>query len=403
MQQAEHPNTDLTAHVSDETDFSLVLGGPLYQLYLRTRLARPALELVLRRAVVISLVCWLPLLLLALIEGHGFGGVSLPFSRDIGVHIRYLAALPLLVGSELWVHQRMAPMVREFPQRGIITQAERAHFEALVTSTMRLRNSVLVELVLVLFAILISDLVWKQGLTLGASTWYAVEVAGKIRLTNAGYWYEFFSSSIFRFVVLRWYFRLGLWYLFLWRVRGLPLHLNLFHPDRAAGLGFLAGSVFALAPVLAAQTIFLAGVVADRIWQAGATLPSFKMEIVSAVAFLMLLAFTPLFFFTARLENAKRTAKREYGILASQYVEDFYRKWIQERGAAGEPLLGTSDIQSLADLGNAYSVVSETRLVPFTKETVIRLAIVIILPLLPLPLTMVPLEKIIEHLIKLII
>lgn len=186
-------------------------------------------------------------------------------------------------------------------------------------------------------------------------------------------------------------------------MRGLPLHLNLFHPDRAAGLGFLAGSVFAFAPVLAAQSMILAGVVADRIWHAGATLPSFKMEIVVAVIFLTLITFVPLFFFTVRLENSKRKAKREYGVLASEYVEDFHRKWIQERGAVGEPLLGTSDLQSLADLGNAYSVVSEMRLVPFTKDTVIRLAIVVILPLLPLTLTMVPLEQIVDQLIKLMI
>ena len=129
---------------------------------------------------------------------------------------------------------------------------------------------------------------------------------------------------------------------------------------------------------------------------------NFKMAIGSVVVFLMLLACTPLSFFMVQLESAKRKAKREYGILASHYVDDFHHKWIQERGAAGEPLLGTSDIQSLADLGNAFSVVSEMRFVPFTKETVIRLAIIIVLPLLPLALTMVPLEKIIEQLIKLV-
>lgn len=174
MRQPEHLNTDaIDQTLPDETNFSLVAGGPLFQLYLRTRLARPALELVLRRTVAMSLLCWLPLLLLALIEGHGFGGVSLPFARDIGVHIRFLAALPILIGAEYWAHQRFAPMVREFVQRGIITPAVRPRFDALVASTARLRNSVLVEVVLMLFAILISDLVLKQTLTLGASTWYA--------------------------------------------------------------------------------------------------------------------------------------------------------------------------------------------------------------------------------------
>ena len=41
------------------------------------------------------------------------------------------------------------------------------------------------------------------------------------------------------------------------------------------------------------------------------------------------------------------------------------------------------------------------RLVPFSKETVIRLAIVILLPLAPLVLTMVPVSEIIDRIIKL--
>ena len=52
-------------YLQNEPDFSLMLGGPLYQLYLRTKLARAPLELLIRRMVDIPLICWLPLLLLA--------------------------------------------------------------------------------------------------------------------------------------------------------------------------------------------------------------------------------------------------------------------------------------------------------------------------------------------------
>jgi len=84
------------------------------------------------------------------------------------------------------------------------------------------------------------------------------------------------------------------------------------------------------------------------------------------------------------LEEAGRKAQREYGILASRYVEDFRCKWIQGQGTEGDRLLGTSDIQSLADLGNAYSVVSDMRLVPISRSEIIRLAVSLIFPILPL-------------------
>jgi hypothetical protein len=55
-----------------------------------------------------------------------------------------------------------------------------------------------------------------------------------------------------------------------------------------------------------------------------------------------------------------------------------------------------------AQLDHAYTSVSDMRLVPFGKGTVIRLAIVLVFPFLPLMLTMVPLDQIVDRFIKLI-
>jgi len=402
MRRAELLNASVTDHVSGEgTDFTLVLGGPLYQLYLRTKLARPALELVPRRVAFISLLCWMPLLVLTLFAGHALHGVAVPFLLDLGVYTRFAVALPLLIAAELIVYQRISAIVREFLNRGIVLPQDRAGFDDLIASAKRLQSSAVPEVILFLGAVIIGHWAWTQNGMSVVSTWFASNTSSEQNLTPAGYWYAFVSLPILRFILLRWYFRLFVWYRFLWHVKALPLHFNLFHPDRAGGLGFLAGSVFAFAPVLFAQTILLSGMIGNQILYAGAKLPAFKMEIVGAVGFLMLVVLTPLCFFLVRLSWAGRKAKREYGTLASHYVEDFHRKWIQERGAKGEPLLGTSDIQSLADLGNVFSVVSEMRLVPIGRGTVVRLALILIFPFLPLTLTMVPLDQIIDRLIKL--
>ena len=89
-------------------DFSLVLGGPLYQLWRRTSLAGDALQLLHRRLAVIVLLAWVPLLLLSLAEGNAWGArVRLPFLHDVEIHVRLLFALPLLIVAELVVHKRM--------------------------------------------------------------------------------------------------------------------------------------------------------------------------------------------------------------------------------------------------------------------------------------------------------
>ena len=55
-------------------EFSLVLGGPLYQLLRRTHLSDDALTMVRRRVIVIALLTWLPLLILSALEGNLTGG-----------------------------------------------------------------------------------------------------------------------------------------------------------------------------------------------------------------------------------------------------------------------------------------------------------------------------------------
>jgi hypothetical protein len=236
------------------------------------------------------------------------------------------------------------------------------------------------------------------------ATWFAGSVGGRVQLTPAGYWFLFVSLTIYRVLVVRWCFRLFIWYRFLWQVsRRVPLRLNALHPDRAGGLGFLSGSVFALAPVLVATSIALAGIIGGKIWHEGATLPQFKLEIAACIVFLVLLALTPLFFFMDHLAEARRAGLREYGVVGSRYVAEFRRKWIDGHAAEGEMLVGSGDIQSLADLSNSYDVVREMSLVPFGRTMLVRLVILIALPLLPLTLTMIPLEELIDRALGLFI
>ena len=111
------------APAQDPYDFSVVLGGPLYQIVRRAHLAGVALELLRRRIVVISLFAWLPLLILSALSGRAWGdAVTVPFLLDIEVHTRFLLTLPLLIVAELVVHQRMRPVVRQFLERDLISR-----------------------------------------------------------------------------------------------------------------------------------------------------------------------------------------------------------------------------------------------------------------------------------------
>ena len=393
-----------TAVLPDSSrDFSMVLGGPLYQLLLRLRVVREPLDLLTRRIIVIALVAWVPLLFLSVAGGRAWSGVKVPFLYDVDAHVRFLASLPLLILAEWVVHLRFRPIVLQFLDRNIITEEVRPQFDSIIQSSMRLRNSVVAELCIVVAVLVIGPLVWRNQAAIQSSTWYADVDAGGMRLTLPGYFYRYVSLPIFQFILLRWYFRLFIWYRFVWKVSRLNLNLLPTHPDGAGGLGFLTGTAHAMAPLLIAQSALLAGLIANRIFYEGAKLPAFKMEILAIVVFLLLQALAPLFLFIGKLAACQRQGNREYGVLASRYTADFHRKWIKDQDANAGELLGTGDIQSLADLGNSFAVIRSMSLVPFNRGTVVRLAVMTLLPMLPLTLTVIPFEELVERLIKAIL
>ncbi len=376
-------------------DFSLILGGPLFQILRRAHLSDDALLMVRRRIVVISALAWLPLLVLSAIEGRLLDGtVGVPFLFDVEVHVRYLAALPLLIAAELVVHRRLRPLLQQFLERNLIPEGALPQFEAAVESAFRLRNSVLAEVLLIAFVYGFGIMVvWRHSAILATTTWYATPAPDGATLSLAGMWYGFVSLPLFQFLLCRWYFRLFIWTRFLWQVSRIELSLVPTHPDRVGGLGFLANTAYAFAVLAVAHGAMVAGVVANRIFYLGASLTQFKVEIAVVVVFVLLLLLGPLLVFTFQLAQAKRTGLREYGTLAERYVREFDAKWLRGGAPHDEPLVGSGDIQSLADLGNSYEVVRTMRIAPITRDAVVRLGAATLVPITPLLLTMMPLEE----------
>jgi hypothetical protein len=377
-----------------------VLGGPLFQLLRRSHLSGNALELFKQRIVVISMLAWLPLLVLSLAEGRALGrSVAVPFLWDVDVHLRFLLALPLLIVAELVVHQRIRLVPKEFLERNLIPENGLRRFDAAVASALRLRNSVLAELLLIAFVYIVGVLiVWRHYMVLATATWYAAPTIEGSTLTSAGIWYGYVSLPLFQFILLRWYFRLFIWTRFLWQVSRIELSLVPTHPDRVGGLGFLTRAVYAFTPLAVAHGALLAGLISNRIFYVGATLPQFKAQIAVLVVFMMCVVFGPLLAFAPELARAKRSGDREYGTLAERYVREFDDKWMRGAAPADEPLVGSADIQSLADMANSFDVVRTMRLAPVTKQAVLQLAAATLAPVVPLVLTMMSIEQLLKTL-----
>ena len=401
--EATQPNLKTLSEVyqsGEPEDFSLVLGGPLFQLLRKAHLEGAALELLHRRISLAVVLTWVPLLILSVLNGvvGGVGRVS--FFRDIEVHARFLLALPILIAAELLVNSRIRLAVRRFIEWRIVLPEQRPVFHKAIDSALKIRNSVFVELSLIAVVYTVGLLVWNGRTELGLWTWYELS-GGRWNLTPAGYWYVFVSLPLFQFILLRWYVRLLIWFRFLWQVNRIELNLIPTNPDRCGGLSFLGKSSYAFAPILFAQGAILAGVVADRVLYRGETLQSFRFQIGGFIVFFVVVVLAPLLMFSLRMARAKRKGLADYGLLAQRYVESFDQKWVRESLPPAE-LLGTGDIQSLADLGNSCQVIREMRIVPFGLQDISRLAIATAAPLSPLLLTVFSFEELMIRIFKVV-
>ena len=377
-------------------------GGLFTGLLHLIRLDDNAPKGVARRVVVIALLAWLPLFVLATAQGHLLGGVAVPFVRDIEVHVRLLVVIPLLLVAEVTARRFLPAVVQEFPRRNLVSADAMPRFEAAVASSLRLRHSAWAEAVLLVLVFAVGiGIVWRQYSSSYASTWYASSTPEGPQLTLAGHWFVFVSLPIVQFLLLRWYLWIFAWARFLWQVSRIRLQLEPTHPDRAGGLGFLEGSGNIFLMVAVAHGALAAGPIASLILFKGAALTEFADELAVLVAWVIFVVFGPLMFFLPQLVAAKQVGLFEFGRLAERYVREFDDKWLRDRPGTDESLVGSADIQSLADLRNAYTVVEGLRLAPISYVAVIRLVVTTLIPVVPLLLTLVPLNELVLKLFSL--
>ncbi len=385
-------------------DFSLVIGGPLYRLLIRSHIIETESYHVFRRAILFALITWLPLLVLSALQGVAVGStVKVPFLYDIAANVRFLIAGPLLLIAEIIIDPRTKAIVKHFVNSGLIREEDLKDFESTVKKASKLLDLALVEAILLVIIVIFSISGFRlESLSGGISTWHELASGSVQKATLAGWWFAIVSRPFFQFLLLRWLFKLGIWYWCLWRVSRFNLRLVPTHPDTAGGLGFLGGGQTQFGIIVFALSITFAAALGERIIFGGERLLSYKITIAAYVVLQLILFLGPLLVFAPLLLKVKRRGLLDYGVLAAGYTQSFDNKWVKGNAPEGESLLGSSDIQSLADLSNSFQIVRSMRIFPFSRDNIIFIAAASVIPMLPLVLTVIPLEEILLRVLKLL-
>jgi hypothetical protein len=382
-----------------EPAFSLVAGGALFRIWRRVGLVDAGMSRAVPRALVMALLAWIPLLVIAMLEGRAMADtVFLPFLGDFDIHAKLLAAIPLLILAENTADRRLSPIVKQFVVQGLIDTKDRPKFDRALASAGRLRDSTWAEAGILAFVFAIGvATVWYNYSALDVESWYFSPGAEGSGLTLAGWIAACVSLPIFQFLLLRWYYRLFIWGRLLRHLARLDLRLNPIHPDSTAGLGFLSLSTSGFLILLLAQGAVLSGTVADRIFFEGSRLLDFKPELLGIVTMMVLIVAGPLLFFSSRLRAARRVAMLEFATLGQRYADGFDGKWLRGQTQTADVLLGNPDFQSLADLQNGYAVAAKMNTAPLSASSIMNLVVATLLPVAPLLLTTFSVEELITR------
>jgi hypothetical protein len=336
------------------------------------------------RILSLLLLTWMPLVILAAATGGAAGhSVGLPLLVDYVVHVRFLVAMPVLIASEGVVWAKVIDLSRYLVLSGLISESGLPGLERLVERFNVLRMHRIVPAAAAV-GVVFGVILLRKEFSGDLSTWQFVPGSSQQVRSVAGWWYLLVSVPIFQFLVLYWALRYAMWCWFLFRLSRLDLVLVPSHPDRSAGLRPVgqvhqhwALVVFALSSVVSAN-VGLAVV-------HGQSLTDFRVEIVAFLGLSLVVLFAPFLAFSGKLLTVRMRALLDYGVLAAEYTRRFDQKWLAtEARPDREPLLGTADLQSLADLANSYGVVHDIRIVPFEMVNVLAIVLAVAIPFVPL-------------------
>jgi hypothetical protein len=382
--------------------FLLMEGGPLFSLEQRIGSVRKKAPLTKRRALYSILITWVPLFVLSLIQGTAIGrSLPVPFLRDFSAYTRFLIAVPLFLLAENILGPRIADTSEHFVTSNIILAPDYDLFDEAVARGLRRRDSKTAEIVIAIIAIALS-IGGFTATAVHATTWYAMQSSTGRSLTWAGWWFICIALPMYHFLAIRWLWRLFLWFQFLAAMNKLNLQLFPTHPDQAGGIGFVGEAQRFFGILIFASSCATAGIIANEIVYNKISLQSFAPAILGYVLILLAVLVLPLLIFAGRLLGAKRRGLFQYGALGTAYTGSFHKKWILNQDSERQALLGSADIQSLADLGNSYALIERMKPLPVDPRTLIHLAVAALLPMAPLLLTVMPLKQVISLVVKLL-
>lgn len=375
---------------SEFESFSLVRDDALFRLQRRLGLIPAEGSGILRRAIIYSLFCWIPLFIWAAATGRLMPDDNPEsLAGHYGIHVRCLVAIPLLIIAEAGAQTILPICLAQFLRTGLVDEKLEAKFREIVADGIRLRDKIFPWVVIAGLIV-----TWTVTIALTPDTdelsWAGIEVNGHGFGTL---WFLLVVRPIFNILLLAWLWRLTIASVVLFRIAMLPLKLVPAHPDGVGGLGFIQRIPIIFSPMAFAVSAVIAASWAHNVMYHGVPVPSLYIQMGMLVAILVALIFVPLLSFSPLLAKTKKRAARDYGVLLAGHGRMVHERWIQGKEIDNAPILDAPELGPAADIQTLYQAAKAMRPVVFDKSTLLIVVVPTAIPMLVVVATQWPLRS----------
>jgi hypothetical protein len=345
---------------------------------------------------------WAPLALLSALQGLALRpDPHESFLRDFASYGRYLFGAPALVFAGSWILPRFTHVVRQFVDSQLIRDADMPGYEALVASTRRLARWRGVDAAIIALSY-ISTAARSQALyPSGVSSWVlplSGDGAGHVSL--AGWWRTIVSQPLFNAILGVWLWRLLLWLRFNFRASQMNLRLVGAHPDQLGGVRFVLIPLRGFNWLAFGIGAVAAGSVAQAVLIDGQPLAAFRLLIGAQVLCVLALLAGPSLVWMWPLMRMQESSTFEYGRLASRLGQAFQRRWLQNDPEIGPDALEKPDFSATTDLYSITANVKAVNLFVLDARLLAMLAVATLLPYVPVVLAVMPIDEILQFVLK---
>lgn len=376
--------------------FSISEGGPFNRAVQKIGLNTNA-----KQIVVALCITWLPLLIITAFEGTIDSGVSVPFLKDVSIHVRLLVVLPVLLTIKEIINSKSIDLERYFSNTLMNDAEKQVVLNKELKRVKRLINSGVPEIIFLLIIIALTISPLKGGLLSESTSWRFER--GDTTLSFAGKWVVFISIPIFQFLILRWLWRYIIWALFLFRLARTPLNLQPTHPDQVAGLGIVADVHKYFGLIFLAINIIASGEMVTRILENPDSFQAIRGEAIANVAICVVLLFLPLFFFIIKLIMTRHYALMDLGNLGTTLSGKFEEEWLRNIPIEKKVLEGKVSTNTLQDYSSIYRSTEKMRSVPFRLSDVVMVILILFIPYIPILLIHFSIIELLQKLFGLLV